>query len=326
MDLSALTQLTWLDGLLLLVFALSVWNGWQRGLLAGLAGLVALLASLGLAWAAGPPLAQWISQQGWAWGVWALPAAVILIYLLARLLLSAWLGSALAVLPAQAHRHVGNRLLGLLPGAANGVIQAVLLLLLWQTLPLGDALARSTRDSLLARPLQPAASWLHSQLAAVFEPAWQETMRSKRVKPESSESLQLPFSLPDAPARPALEAQMLALVNQARSEHGLRELSADPEAAEVARAHSRDMLARGYFSHVSPQGLTPFDRLQRAGVRYRAAGENLALAPRVTVAHDGLMNSPGHRANLLNPRFGRVGIGIVDGGRHGLMVTQKFRD
>jgi uncharacterized protein YkwD len=326
MDLSALTQLTWLDGLLLLVFAFSVWNGWQRGLLAGLAGLVALLASLGLAWTAGPPLAQWVGQQGWAWGVWALPAAVILTYLLTRMLLGAWLGSALAALPDLAHRHVGNRLLGLLPGAANGVIQAVLVLLLWQTLPLGDALARSTRDSLLARPLQPAASWLHSQLAAVFEPAWQETMRRKRVKPESSESLQLPFSLPDAPARPALEAQMLALVNQARSEHGLRALSADPEAAEVARAHSRDMLARGYFSHVSPQGHTPFERLQRAGVRYRAAGENLALAPAVTVAHDGLMNSPGHRANLLNPRFGRVGIGIVDGGRHGLMVTQKFRD
>jgi uncharacterized protein YkwD len=326
MDLSAFARPTWLDAVLLLVFALSLWGGWQRGLLAGLASLVALLASLVLAWAAGPPLAQWTAQQGWAWGVWALPAAVILTYLLARLLLGAWLGSALAALPEQAHRHVGNRLLGLLPGAAQGLMQAVLLLLLWQTLPLGDALARSTRDSLLARPLQPAANWLHGQLVAVFEPAWREAMRRTRVQPGSSESLQLPFRLQDAPERPALEAQMLRLVNQARSEHGLPPLRADPEAAEVARAHSRDMLAGGYFSHVSPQGQTPFDRLRQAGVRYRAAGENLALAPRVDVAHEGLMNSPGHRANLLNPRFGRVGIGIIDAGRHGLMVTQKFRD
>jgi len=326
MGLSTMLQLTWLDAVLLLVLALSLWAGWQRGLLAGLAGLGALLASLGLAWAAGPSLAEWVAQQGWDWGVWALPAAVIVTYLLARVCLGLLLGSALAALPVQTHRHVGNRLLGLLPGAANGVVQAVLLLLLWQALPLGDAWARSTRDSLLAKPLQPAATWLHGQLAAVFEPAWQETMRRTRVQPDSTEMLALPFSVPDAPSRPALETEMLALVNQARSAEGLKPLRADPEATEVARAHSRDMLASGYFSHVSPQGQTPFQRLQHAGVRYRVAGENLALAPRVSVAHEGLMNSPGHRANILRPAFGQVGIGIVDGGRHGLMVTQKFRD
>lgn len=326
MGLLTISQFTWLDALLLMVLALNVWAGWQRGLMTGVAGLVSLLASLGLAWAAGPTLAAWVGRQGWDWGVWALPAAVIVAYLLARWFLGVLLGSALAAVPGQSHRHVGNRLLGLLPGAANGLIQAVLLLLLWQTLPLGDVLARSTRDSQLARPLQPAATWLHGQLAAVFEPAWQEAMRRTRVQPGSTELLALPFSVPEAPSRPALEAEMLALVNQARSAHGLKALRADPEATEVARAHSRDMLASGYFSHVSPQGQTPFQRLQIAGVRYRIAGENLALAPHVAVAHEGLMNSPGHRANILRPAFGRVGIGIVDGGRHGLMVTQKFRD
>ena len=52
----------------------------------------------------------------------------------------------------------------------------------------------------------------------------------------------------------------------------------------------------------------------------------LALARTLDMAHTGLMNSPGHRANILNPAFGRVGIGILDGGRHGLMVTQTFRN
>lgn len=326
MDLPTISALTWLDALLLLVLALSVWAGWHRGLLAGTAGLAALLASLVLAWAAGPSLAAWIDRQGWAWGVWALPAAVIATYLIARLVLGALLGGALAALPARAHGHVGNRLLGLLPGAAYGVIQAVLLLLLWQALPLNDTLARSARDSLLARPLQPAATWLHGHLAAVFEPAWQAAMQRTRVEPGSTEMLQLPFSVVDAPSRPELEAQMLVLVNQARAAHGLKPLSADAQATEVARAHSRDMLASGYFSHVSPQGQTPFDRLRQAGVRYRTAGENLALAPNVVRAHEGLMDSPGHRANILRPAFGRLGIGIVDGGRHGLMVTQKFRD
>jgi uncharacterized protein YkwD len=295
-------------------------------LFAGVAGLLALLGGLWLAWVAASPLADWAGRQGWGLGVWALPVAVALAYMLARVLLGAVLGRALRAVPEKAHRNVGNRMLGLLPGAANGVINALLLLLLWQALPLGDAPARGARDSLIAKYLQPPADWLYEQLTVVFEPAWQEAMRRTTVQPGSSEMLQLPFTVQDPRPRPALEAQMLDLVNQARSEHGLRALNADPQATEVARAHARDMFARGYFSHVSPQGQTPFDRLRQSGLRYRAAGENLALARNVAMAHQGLMNSPGHRANILRPAFGRVGIGIVDGGRHGLMVTQKFRD
>jgi uncharacterized protein YkwD len=86
------------------------------------------------------------------------------------------------------------------------------------------------------------------------------------------------------------------------------------------------MFARGYFAHETPEGRSPFDRMQADGVRFQAAGENLALAPSLQVAHNGLMNSPGHRANILGKDFGRVGIGILDGGMRGLMVTQNFRN
>lgn len=326
MNTTPLALLTGFDALLVLVLLLSLWAGWRRGLLSGAAELIALVVSLSLAWAAGPLLASWAQGQGWALGVWALPAAVLLAYVLTRLLLGAWLGSGLAAMPARAHRHVGNRLLGLLPGAANGLIHMLLLLMLWQALPLGDAAARSARESLLAKPLAPFAEWLQDRVAAVFEPAWSEAMRRTTVQPGTRERLELPFSVPGAPVRPMLEAQMLDLVNQARRDHGLKPVVADLEATEVARAHSLDMLAHGYFSHVSPQGQDPFDRMRQGGLRYRAAGENLALAPNVVQAHEGLMNSPGHRANILRPTFGRLGIGIVDGGRHGLMVTQKFRD
>jgi uncharacterized protein YkwD len=61
-------------------------------------------------------------------------------------------------------------------------------------------------------------------------------------------------------------------------------------------------------------------------VRFLTAGENLAFAPTVASAHEGLMQSPGHRANILRPQFARVGIGIEDGGVHGLMVTEDFRN
>ena len=119
---------------------------------------------------------------------------------------------------------------------------------------------------------------------------------------------------------------MLALVNEERAKQGLKPLIADPELAQVARQHSADMFARGYFSHYSPEGKSPFDRMHDAGVKYTVAGENLALAPTLTIAHNGLMNSPGHRANILRPQFGRVGIGVMDGGSKGLMISQEFRN
>jgi uncharacterized protein YkwD len=86
------------------------------------------------------------------------------------------------------------------------------------------------------------------------------------------------------------------------------------------------MLRRGYFSHYTPEGHDPFYRIRAAKIPFRTAGENLALAPTLPMAHEGLMNSPGHRANILQKSFGRVGIGIMAGGPHRLMVTQNFRN
>ena len=93
---------------------------------------------------------------------------------------------------------------------------------------------------------------------------------------------------------------------------------------EIANLYQE--FARGYFAHDTPEGRDPFERMREANVRFLTAGENLALAPTVQVAHRGLMNSPGHRANILHPQFGRVGIGILDGGIRGLMITQDFRN
>ena len=86
------------------------------------------------------------------------------------------------------------------------------------------------------------------------------------------------------------------------------------------------MLQRGYFSHYNPENKSPFDRMESYGINYGFAGENLALAPSASLAHQGLMNSQGHRANILSPNYKKVGIGIVDGGVYGKMVAQEFSD
>lgn len=146
------------------------------------------------------------------------------------------------------------------------------------------------------------------------------------IAPNSSESVTLPFSVTAAEPRSDLEEEMLRLINEEREKAGLSPLKYDKELRPVARAHSADMFARSYFSHISPEGKSPFDRIREANIRFLTAGENLAIAQTLLLAHEGLMNSPGHRANILRPAFGRVGIGILDGGVYGLMVTQKFRN
>ncbi|MEK7065349.1 MAG: CAP domain-containing protein, partial [Patescibacteria group bacterium] len=78
--------------------------------------------------------------------------------------------------------------------------------------------------------------------------------------------------------------------------------------------------------HVNPEGKDAGDRLGDGGVTYFVAGENLAYAPDVATAHEGLMNSEGHRKNILEPQFRKVGIGVIDGGVYGEMFTQNFTD
>lgn len=120
-----------------------------------------------------------------------------------------------------------------------------------------------------------------------------------------------------------METQMLSLVNAERSRAGLPALSADPQLMKIARLKSQDMVNRNYFSHQSPTYGSPFDMLRTYGVTYRAAGENIALNQTTTAAHTALMNSSGHRANILGRQYTRVGIGIVRGSR-GYYFTQTF--
>jgi uncharacterized protein YkwD len=86
------------------------------------------------------------------------------------------------------------------------------------------------------------------------------------------------------------------------------------------------MFKTGYFSHYTPEGLSPFDRMTEADIIFTYAGENLALAPSEALAMKGLMQSPGHKANILSNNFHRVGIGVLDGGIYGEMFCQEFTD
>lgn len=127
------------------------------------------------------------------------------------------------------------------------------------------------------------------------------------------------------PGMTAQEQQMLDLVNQERAKAGVAPLKVDMRLVQTARTKSQDMIDNKYFAHTSPK-LGEFHVIirQAVGSDYSYLGENLAGAPAVQTAHNLLMNSEGHRKNILNPNYTHIGIGIRDGGPYGKMFTQHF--
>lgn len=318
--------MNFVDLLLILIVLSSAITGWHRGFILGLLDLIRWIGSLliGLRFY---PYAAYLLEEVVDWStIWLLPVAFVLVTFTASLLLH-YMGSLLLQkLPPTAHNRRFNKALGIVPGLFSGLVTAVILAALLLAIPLPAAIEEHVQDSKLANRFAAHTDQLEMALAPVFEEAAQRTLNNLTVQPGSEEFIKLPYRINDATPRPDLEAQMLELLNEERIENGLQPLEADTALREVARQHSSDMFSRGYFSHLSPEGDNPFDRIKEANVSFLAAGENLALAPTLTIAHQGLMNSPGHRANILQKRFGRVGIGVLQGGPGKLMITQNFRN
>lgn len=120
----------------------------------------------------------------------------------------------------------------------------------------------------------------------------------------------------------AYEQEVIRLVNVERAKAGLKALTEDWELSRVARYKSQDMHDLRYFSHTSPTYGSPFDMMKAFGIRYRTAGENIAMGYRTPAAVvQGWMNSPGHRANILNASYTKIGVGYVASGNY---WTQHF--
>jgi len=121
------------------------------------------------------------------------------------------------------------------------------------------------------------------------------------------------------------QREMLGYINTARAEAKLAPLKLDAELNQCAYMKSKDMAVGGYFSHYSPTYGSPFEMMTAMGIGYGTAGENIAKNFSVKGAFDAFMNSDGHRANILNGDFGKVGLGF-DRDSNYLFVTQIFTD
>lgn len=217
-----------------------------------------------------------------------------------------------------------NRWLGVLPGALEGVLVAAMFVLVLLLAPQKLATADELQQGAVTGPLLKLGGLMQAAIHEEFGSGVRELL-----------GMGPPIGVPDRryplPATshgerdPAAEEELFELLNSARREAGLPLLERDGALDEVALAHSEDMWRQGYFGHSDPDGRDVSWRVESRGLDYLTVGENLALAPTAGVAHRGLMDSPGHRSNMLSAGFRRVGVGAVRGPT-GVTFTQVFRD
>ena len=131
--------------------------------------------------------------------------------------------------------------------------------------------------------------------------------------------------IPDAKSLESHEQQVFELVNKERAKRNLPLLKFNAELSRVARFKSQDMIDKKYFAHNSPTYGSPFQMMQKFGLRFSAAGENIAYGQKTAAeVMSTWMNSAGHRANILSEAYTNIGIGVAKTANGTLYWTQMF--
>lgn len=300
------------------------YHGWRRGFLLILLELSVVGASLATAFVLHRPVAAALSSAAGLSEVAAKPLSLLGLWVLLQA------GGILLVrhisrtLPDEVQEAPINRAAGVVVSVLQGMVLVALLMTLCVVAPVPGLPRQAVLKSASGALLVDQATRAERFLARFVGDAVLDSFTFLTVRPHTGERVNLRFATADFSPSAQAEEELLELVNGERARRGLPMLRMDDRLRVAARAHSADMLIRGYFSHTSLDGRSPFDRMRSAGAEFATAGENLAFAPTVKMVHRGLMSSPGHRANILNPQYRRVGIGVQDAGVFGLMVTQNF--
>jgi len=221
---------------------------------------------------------------------------------------------------------VVGKFLGIIPGVLSGLLLSSFILSLIIALPFSVFLKHSVTNSKIGGVLVANTQGFTKSWQNVFGGAVNDTLSFLTVEPKSDELVNLNFKTNNISVDSSAEQQMFKDVNHERVSRGIPAMSFSKILTKAAEMHCTDMFKRGYFSHYTPEGLSPFDRMAQLDIIFNYAGENLALAPSEDLAMKGLMQSPGHKENILSTNFRQVGVGVIDGGVYGEMFCQEFTD
>lgn len=317
-------MVTWIDILIIIVIALYTLDGYRQGFLKIFFDICAVIISLLIA-------LKFYDSTGILFVSWGLnanlakPIGFFALWTFCQIIFYLFTILIFHYLPKYSQQSRLNRLSGIIPGAIKGTMIIAIFLIILMILPFPASFKNTLSRSPIATLLVRSTAKVESQMAKIFGQL-NSSLIFFSIAPEDEESTKLNFQTNDFNIDGQGEEEMLVLINNERRKVGQLPLKSDVLLRNVARAHSMDMLRGGYFAHKDLAGQFPSDRLTSAGAIFQTAGENLALAPSIDLAHIGLMNSTAHRENILDSQYRKVGIGVIDAGAFGKMITQVFTD
>ena len=325
--------MNWVDVVIIAIVLFYVFEGFRRGFIHKTLELVGFVLTVTISAVSYKAIGNYITSFTDINAVYSQPIGFFIIWFVLQFIYSLILRFTYPLIPKFIRKSLANRILGIIPSFLSSVIIISVIVTFIIALQLPPKLKNSIDASIIGHKLVENKSIVENSLKSIFN-LDVSTLSTKLAPPQTeenkiidpNETLSLDFKTDNVTYDNASEQKMLDLVNQERVKAGVKPLVWDEKLAGVARAHSIDMFKNGYFGHVDLNKLTPFDRMEKAGISYKVAGENLAWAPSVDSAHRGLMNSPGHRENILRPEFGHIGIGVIDGGIYNKMFSQEFTD
>lgn len=316
--------MNYIDILILIVLVYHIVRGYYIGFWSLFARLISFFAAIVGALMSYKYVGDIIASKFNTLPAFSYGIAYVVSFFVIQIIVSFFVNKIFSYIPLRVRTHRISMILGVIPGALDGTIFISLILLVLLISPTPESLRDAINQSAIGGILADNFSRLEQYANTISGGAIERSLSLLTTESESEDSIKIPYKPSKLSVDAEAEAKMLQLVNEERAKVGAPALVIDDKLVAVARAHSEDMWNRGYFSHVDPDGNDPFARMRAGGVKFLTAGENIALAPNVDVAHKGLMNSPGHKRNILDPNFRKVGIGIIDGGIYGEMYTQDF--
>ncbi|HEY1074769.1 MAG TPA: CvpA family protein [Patescibacteria group bacterium] len=316
--------MTWVDWIVIIFFIVGALIGFWRGFVAQVFLIVGLVVAIIFTFWSFPIVGSWIEAHFQIPITFARPLSLLVIFFLSSSIFHFLAQFVHRLIAPMVQANMVNRGLGSAVGAARHLLIASILLALLVTLPTSSKVKAQVDNSKTGRPLVRFALQLEKGLSRWIQDEDLKSLSYRIIGTDQTTTTALNFSVSDPTVDETGEKELFVLTNASRVKEKQKPLLSNDKLREVARAHAKDMLQKGYFSHLSPQGKDVAKRVGEANITVTLVGENLASAPTIEIAHLGLLASPGHKKNIMSSDYNEVGIAVLDAGRYGKMVVEVF--
>lgn len=317
-------SMNYFDIIFLILLGVYIWRDVKAGLWVLLGRLVGFFLGLLLAFATFQKVAVFIATLTHVDSTVPYILGFLFVFFAVETIIGFGTKVIISHLPQQQEEPSWIKVAAYAPALVDGILFIWLLVITITIVPQGTGIKNLVSNSYTGKTVLSSLAVVDSFAQKLFNINVEQSLSHLAIHTEGEESMNIPYHPKKLTTDALAESEMFKLINSERAKVGAPPLVLDEKLTEVARAHSQDMWQRGYFSHINPDGEDPFQRLLDAHIMYATAGENVALSANVQLAQSGLMNSEGHRKNILNPEFHKIGIGVVSGGIYGEMFSQEF--